>query len=118
MKSSFWKKLDTYIDELCRETISGCSCLILQNGIEQYRKYAGKCNLQTGEAPNENTLYRIYSLTKLYTAVAALQLIEQKKLRLDAAVADYIPEYKYLNVNHVAANGWNNIEKARNPLLR
>lgn len=48
------------------------------NGIEQYRKYAGKCNLQTGEAPNENTLYRIYSLTKLYTAVAALQLIEQK----------------------------------------
>lgn len=117
MKSSFWKKLDTYIDELCRETISGCSCLILQNGIEQYRKYAGKCNLQTGEAPNENTLYRIYSLTKLYTAVAALQLIEQKKLRLDAAVADYIPEYKYLNVNHVAANGWNNIEKARNPLL-
>ena len=33
MKSSFWKKLDTYIDELCRETISGCSCLILQNGI-------------------------------------------------------------------------------------
>ena len=54
--------------------------------------------MQTGEAPNENTLYRIYSLTKLYTAVAALQLIEQKKLRLDAAVADYIPEYKYLNV--------------------
>ena len=64
-----------------------------------------------GKHRMRNTLYRIYSLTKLYTAVAALQLIRAEKLRLDAAVADYIPEYKYLNVNHVAANGWNNIEK-------
>lgn len=112
-----WKKLDAYIDELCSKDIAGCSCLIFKNGMEQYRKYAGKCNLETGERPNENTLYRIYSLTKLYTAVAAFQLIEQEKLQLDAKVSDFIPEYKSLNVNHVAENGWNNIEEAKTPLL-
>lgn len=57
--------------------------------------------------------YRIYSLTKLYTAVAILQLLEAGKLHMEDPVAEYLPEYRSLQVNEVAANGWNEVREAK-----
>src|SRR3954463_1874454 len=45
-----------------------------------------------------DTLYRIASMTKMVTTVAALQLVERAKLDLDAPVADYRPEFAELQV--------------------
>src|SRR3954452_15089831 len=49
-----------------------------------------------------DTLYRIASMTKMVTTVAALQLVEQGKLDLDAPVATYRPEFADLKV----LEGW------------
>src|SRR4051794_28503169 len=49
-----------------------------------------------------DTLYRIASMTKMVTTVAALQLVEQGKLDLDAPVSDYRPEFADLKV----LDGW------------
>ena len=76
MKSSFWKKLDTYIDELCRETISGCSCLILQNG-DVYKRQGSGCIaislVKLGE-------YR--SVTALDISKEALKVAEANRERI------------------------------------
>src|SRR4051794_24308465 len=45
-----------------------------------------------------DTLFRIASMTKIITTVAALQLSEQGKLDLDAPVATYRPEFAELQV--------------------
>lgn len=111
-----WTRLNAYMEELCKSRVSGCACLVYADGKEQYRHYAGKANMETGEAPDCDTLYRIYSLTKLYTAVAALQLAEQGRLDLNARVSSILPEYESLYVNHVAGNGWNHVKRAENPL--
>lgn len=41
----------------------------------------------------EDTIYRIYSMTKPITAVAAMMLFEEGKLRLEHPVSRYLPEY-------------------------
>lgn len=40
-----------------------------------------------------STVYRLGSISKLITAVAALQLVERKKLELDAPVQKYCPSF-------------------------
>src|SRR3954451_17247818 len=54
------------------------------------------------EEVTADTLYRIASMTKMGTTVAALQLVEQGKLDLDAPVATYRPEFADLKV----LEGW------------
>ncbi len=45
-----------------------------------------------------DTIFRLYSNTKLVTAVAALQLVEQGRLDVDAPLAAYLPELADLRV--------------------
>lgn len=111
-----WSRLGGYMDQLCREEISGCACLVYEGEAERFRRYCGLRDVERGLVPDGDTLYRIYSLTKLYTAVAILQLLEAGKLHMEDPVAEYLPEYRSLQVNEVAANGWNEVRKAKGPL--
>ena len=111
-----WSRLGGYMDQLCREGISGCACLVYEGEAERFRRYCGLRDVERGLAPDGDTLYRIYSLTKLYTAVAILQLLEAGKLHMEDPVAEYLPEYRSLQVNEVAANGWNEVREAKSPL--
>ena len=47
---------------------------------------------------DENTLWRIYSMTKPVTGMAAMLLIAEGKLKLDQPVADFIPAFANLRV--------------------
>ena len=40
-----------------------------------------------------NTVYRVGSVSKLFTDLAVMQLVEQGKLDLDKPVSDYVPEF-------------------------
>ena len=51
-----------------------------------------------GEPMTEDTLFRIYSMTKPITTVAAMMLVEEGKLILNAPVATYLPAFKNLTV--------------------
>ena len=85
-----WSRLGGYMDQLCREGISGCACLVYEGEAERFRRYCGLRDVERGLAPDGDTLYRIYSLTKLYTAVAILQLLEAGKLHMEDPVAEYL----------------------------
>ena len=76
-------KLTAYLEEISQGPVAGCACLVYQGEQEVYRRYAGRKTTEGGEALENNTLYRLYSLTKLATAAAVLQVNEQKKLRLE-----------------------------------
>ncbi len=47
---------------------------------------------------DRNSLWRVYSMTKPITAMAAMMLIEDGKMRLDQPVSDFIPEFKHMTV--------------------
>jgi len=43
---------------------------------------------------DSNSLFKIASISKLYTAVAATKLVHEKRLSFDKTLADYLPELK------------------------
>jgi methyl acetate hydrolase len=51
-----------------------------------------------GEVMTLDTVFRVASMTKVVTSVAALQLVEQGRLELDAPVADFVPSFADLQV--------------------
>lgn len=56
-----------------------------------YEGAFGRRRLGGGAAMTRDTVFRVASMVKLITSVAALQLVEQNKLVLDAAVPDIDP---------------------------
>ena len=55
---------------------------------------AGVCNIETQVPVTSDTLFQIGSITKLYTAAIALQLVEEGRLALDAPVRNVLPAFK------------------------
>ncbi|GAA2791670.1 serine hydrolase domain-containing protein [Saccharopolyspora taberi] len=45
------------------------------------------------ESADRDTIFDIASISKLFTSIAALQQVEQGRMRLDAPVAEYLPEF-------------------------
>ena len=64
----------------------------------QYSGKYGFNNIETQEKVLDNSLYRIWSMTKPIVAVAALQLIEENKISLDDPITEYLPEFNDLQV--------------------
>jgi methyl acetate hydrolase len=67
------------------------------NGII-YQGAAGPVEAGSAEPVSVDTQFRIMSMTKMVATVAALQLVEQGKIDLDAPVERYLPEFGKLQV--------------------
>ena len=80
------------------------------NNKQYYGKY-GFNNIKTKEKVLENSLYRIWSMTKPIVAVAALQLIEGNKISLDDSITEYLPEFNNLKVMKKEDGNIEDIEK-------
>ncbi|HSX70623.1 MAG TPA: serine hydrolase domain-containing protein, partial [Pseudomonas sp.] len=55
--------------------------------------WAGTTDKDGAEAWHSDTILNLFSCTKTFAAVAALQLVEQGKLELDAPVSRWWPEF-------------------------
>ena len=70
------------------------TALVSENGKVIYKKAFGMANMEW-EIPNTpETRFRLGSITKQFTAVLTLQLVEQGKIKLDAKLSDYLPDYR------------------------
>jgi len=57
----------------------------------------GKADLASGRAADENTLFRIGSISKMFAAFSVLKLVEEGKLSLDDKLRDRAPDLEYAN---------------------
>lgn len=92
-------KLDAYMAGVVAQgRVPGMTTLLARHGkIVSYKTY-GKKSLATGAPMTEDTIFRIYSMTKPITGVALMILFEEGRWRLDDPVTRYIPEFKTLRV--------------------
>ncbi len=72
--------------------------LISRGGEVAHLALQGSMEMGGAEAITEDTIYRIYSMTKPITAVAAMMLFEEGKLRLEHPVSRYLPEFADVKV--------------------
>lgn len=92
------KKLERLRDilaEMVEERfVSGCSCMVLQQGREMCYYERGYRDLAAKKPLTRDTIFRLYSLTKPMTAVAVMMLLEEGKLDLLTPVSDYFPSFR------------------------
>ncbi len=80
------------------QKIAGAVAAIARNGSVGYLEAVGVQDLATRAPMTPRSLFRIYSMAKPVTAVAAMMLHEQGKFRLDDPVAKYLPEFNDVKV--------------------
>src|SRR6186997_892806 len=70
--------------------IPGMSVALISNGKLVWRKNFGVANAETGQAVTDSTIFEAASLTKIVTAYATLQLVDQGKLSLDSPLNKFL----------------------------
>lgn len=76
----------------------GAVTLVARNGrIVDWRAF-GHRDLARTAPMDRNAIFRIYSMTKTVTSVAALMLMEQGKLALEEPIARFLPEFADMQV--------------------
>ena len=70
----------------------------MQDGELIFYDSRGYSDVETNACVNDTSLFRIYSMTKIVTSVAALMLYEEGYFGLNDPIYDYIPEFKEMYV--------------------
>ena len=85
------KELDAYLEKLVNSgSPQGLSLIIIKNDSIVYSKGFGWADRPRQIHANTQTIYHWWSITKIPTAIAILQLQEQGKLHLDDSVSKYL----------------------------
>ena len=87
------QKVDTVVDQAIKENrIVGAVVLVSQDGKTVYQRAAGLADKQHQKPMKLNTLFRLSSVSKPIVTMAALELVERKKLSLDDPVTRWLPD--------------------------
>ena len=84
---------DYFNADVANGKISGAIVLVQRHGKPVYFKSFGKIDVTTGEPMTPEAIFRIFSMTKPVTSVAAMMLVDDGKLKLDDPVSKYIPSF-------------------------
>jgi CubicO group peptidase (beta-lactamase class C family) len=85
-------------NEIASARIPGAILLIQQHGKPVYFENFGVRDVATELAMSADTIFRLYSMSKPITSVAAVMLVEEGKLKLDDPVSKYIPAFADMKV--------------------
>ncbi len=97
--------------------LAGITTMISRHGKVAHFGAFGHQNLEDGVEMSEDTIFRIYSMTKPITGVALMILYEEGKFRLSDPVHRYIPEFEGLVVaKEDGPNGQPITEPADHPM--
>lgn len=97
--------------------LAGVATLVWQDGKTVHRQQTGYQNIEENQPLTEDTIYKIFSLTKPITGTALLMLYEEGKFQLDDPVEEYLPELKGLRVAvGEGADGQPETEAADHPI--
>jgi CubicO group peptidase (beta-lactamase class C family) len=78
--------------------LAGAAALVWRNGEVIHSAAVGRRDLATGRPVEHDTIFRIASMTKPVTTVAALMLLDEGRFALDDSIAACVPELAHLRV--------------------
>ncbi len=95
MRADLPQTVEKIMNGLIRQKkLAGGVVIVARHGrIVHWASY-GKMDLEADRPMRNDAIFRIYSMTKAIVTAAALQLVEDGKLELDAPLARYLPEMR------------------------
>lgn len=111
-----FKPVASLIDRLTSWRVPWAEVLIMHHNeiVFQYRN--GFENLEEKTPIRDNAIFNLYSMTKIMTCVAALQLVEKGDILLLDPLSQYLPEFKEMQVKKALPNGEVYYQKATRPI--
>jgi CubicO group peptidase (beta-lactamase class C family) len=85
-------------NEVATGKIPGAIVLIQQHGKPVYHESFGVQDVVSKAPITDQTIFRLFSMTKAITSVVAMQLVDGGKLPLEAPIAKYIPSFANVKV--------------------
>lgn len=86
-------KIDEIIQQYVTNRQFNGSVLVAEKGQVIFKKGYGMANMEWNIPNTPDTKFRLGSITKQFTALLIMQLVEKGKLKLDGKVTDYLPDY-------------------------
>ena len=89
------KPASNYIAQQIKENrIAGAVTLVFHEGEIVHFEAAGYADVEGKKPMRKDSIFRVYSMTKPITSVAAMMLVEEGKIKLDDPIAKYLPQFK------------------------
>lgn len=85
------RKLQEHVDA---GDIAGVVAAVMREGKLVYHEALGHRDLESRSPMTEDALFRMYSMTRPITSLAAMILWEEGKFQLDDAIKSYLPEFE------------------------
>ncbi|MFD0917074.1 serine hydrolase domain-containing protein [Pseudahrensia aquimaris] len=82
--------MQSYVDD---GRYPGASVLIARGGNVAFRSQVGQRDIEAGKPFEQDTIARIYSMTKPLTSVAIMMLVERGLFTLNTPISEFIPEF-------------------------
>ena len=86
-------KIDALLSPVYKAGEPGAAVLVEKDGRPLVRKAYGTADLELGVKLEPDMVFRIGSMTKQFTAVAVLMLMEQGKVGLNDPITKFLPDY-------------------------
>lgn len=77
------------IDKILKDKVVGAQLYVYNKGKEFKYSY-GKASILNNKDVNDNTIFRLASISKVIVAMCALKLVETNKLNLEADISSYL----------------------------
>lgn len=90
---------------MCGGLLPAVHARVLHRGEPVYEGIFGRLALGENQALPGDALWRIYSMTKVFTVVAAMMLYEEGRFGMYDPLSRFFPEYKDVRVAHRGTNG-------------
>jgi CubicO group peptidase (beta-lactamase class C family) len=87
------------------QTIPGAVALVARHGKIASFEAVGWRDIEGSKPMTKDSIFQIMSMTKPFTGVAAMMLVEEGKLELHRPIADYLPEFQGQVVEERLPNG-------------
>lgn len=102
----FEEKLDKYLSPLQAVGEFSGNVLVAHKGEVKFHKGYGWASRRFGISNDLDTKFRIASMSKSFTAICILQMIEQKKLSLEDGISKYIdfPQGHAIMIKHLLSH--------------
>jgi len=92
------KKIDQLVENTIKTfDVPGIAVAVIKDGKVIHSKGYGVRSLNTKAKVDENTLFGIASNSKAFATASLAMLVDEKKLKWDDKVTDYIPEFRMYN---------------------
>ena len=111
------KNVDAYLRRIVDEgKTAGAAAMIVRQGAEAYCSSFGMRDREKKLGLENDAIYRIYSMSKTFTVVAAMTLYEKGLFRLHQPIADFLPAYKDMKVAECDERGIVSLVPAKRPI--